>query len=211
MKLDWRTLTVIGIVLLAVSIPFLIADKVGGQGFVFNGFLFNPMDGNSYLAKMVEGARGDWKFTLPYTADPGQGAFLFLFYILLGKLAGLFSMPMLFVFHTARLLCTLFLLMELRKFCISLFPENSRLSWHTFVYAALFTGMGWLAIVFGRLSSDLNVPEAFTFFSAYANPHFPLSLALILFTLRKILLEKEKPFSPIFLLIGFILANLSPF
>ena len=211
MKIDWRSVTLITLILLAVSVPFVLAFGAAGEGYEFNGFLYNPMDGNSYLAKMVEGARGDWKFTLPYTAEPGQGAYLFLFYILLGKLAGLLSLPNLLIFHVARILCALTLLLELRKFCRALFPDDKEMSWKAFLVSALFSGMGWLAIGIGRLSSDLNVPEAYTFLSSFANPHFPLSLALILFTLRKMLLENEKTFQPLFLLIGFVLANLSPF
>jgi hypothetical protein len=211
MKVEWRSVVLISVVLLLVALPFLLAIGIAGQGVVFNGFLYNPLDGNSYLSKMVEGARGDWKFTLPYTAEPGQGAYLFLFYILLGKLAALLSLPNILVFHFARILCALYLLLELRKFCQALFPDDKNLAWKAFLVAALFSGMGWLAVGIGRLSADLVVPEAYTFLSSFTNPHFPLSLALILFTLRKILLEDEKPFQPTFLLIGFVLANLSPF
>ncbi len=211
MKMDWRSVILISVVLLVVALPFLFAMGIAGQGYVFNGFLYNPLDGNSYLAKMVEGARGDWKFTLPYTAEPGQGAYLFLFYLLLGKLAALLSLPNILVFHIARILCALYLLVELRKCCRTLFPDDKNLSWKALLVATLFSGLGWLAVGIGRLSADLVVPEAYTFLSSFTNPHFPLSLALILFTLRKILLEDEKPFQPIFLLIGFVLANLSPF
>jgi hypothetical protein len=211
MKIDWRTLIVISIVLLAVSIPFLMANQMGGKGFVFNGFLYNPIDGNSYLAKMVEGARGDWKFTLPYTAESGKGAYIFLFYILLGKIAGLLGITMIMAFHVTRVLCSLYLLIELHRFCKSLFPSDDRLARRSFFLAALFTGMGWLGIIFQRLTPDLITPEAYTFLAAYTNPHFPLSLGLILLTLRNTLLQPAKNWSIWFLLVGFLLANLSPF
>jgi hypothetical protein len=209
--MEWRSVVLISVVLLVVALPFLFALGAAGRGYVFNGFLYNPIDGNSYLAKMVEGTHGDWKFTLPYTSEPGQGAYLFLFYILLGKLAVLLSISNIVVFHATRILCALYLLLELRKFCRALFPDDKGMSWKAFLTATLFSGLGWLAVGIGRLSPDLVVPEAYTFLSSFTNPHFPLSLALILFTLRKILLEYEKPFQPIFLLIGFVLANLSPF
>ena len=72
---------------LAIVLPFVIAALVGGPQRVFVGFLFNPIDGATYLAKMYEGLMGQWRFTLPYTAEPGQGAYLFLFYLFLGHLA----------------------------------------------------------------------------------------------------------------------------
>ncbi len=56
-------------------------------------FLFGSDDGYSYLAKMRLGLRGDWLFTLRYTAEPHSGALLFLPYIALGKLTGLAVSP----------------------------------------------------------------------------------------------------------------------
>ncbi len=46
---------------------------------------------------------------------------------------------------------------------------------------ALFgSGMGWLASIFGIFSADFWVAEGYPFLSAYANPHFPLGLAIVL-------------------------------
>ena len=210
-KIETRFILFIVLFLLVIGIPSMIAPKLAGEGYTFNGFLYNPIDGNSYLAKMVEGARGDWKFTLPYTAEPGSGAYIFLFYILLGKFAGLLGIPMIIAFHITRVLCSLYLLIELHRFCRSLFPADDQMAWRSFVLAALFTGMGWLGIIFQRLTPDLITPEAYTFLAAYANPHFPLSLGLILLTLRKTLLQPAKNWSIWFLPVGFLLANLSPF
>ena len=62
---------VIILALVSLSGPFLYAWENSGEDTVFGGFLFNPIDGNSYLAKMYQGWRGDTQFTLPYTAEPG--------------------------------------------------------------------------------------------------------------------------------------------
>ena len=43
--------------------------------------------------------------------------------------------------------------------------------------------MGWIALVFGKFTSDFWVAEAYPFLSAFSNPHFPLALALILLLL----------------------------
>ena len=66
-----------------------LAVIAGGDTHVFGGFLLNPLDGNSYLAKMQQGASGSWRFTLPFTPEPGEGAYLFLFYLALGHLCRL--------------------------------------------------------------------------------------------------------------------------
>ncbi len=210
-KSNMGVAVLVGVVLLVLSIPVLVAPALAGDRFGFAGFLYNPLDGNSYLAKMVEGARGDWKFTLPYTAQPGEGAYIFLFYLLLGKLAALLDLPMIATFHTARLLCSLYLLIELWRFCRAFFTENEPLAFRSYMAAVLFSGMGWLGLALNRLTPDLIVPEAYTFLSCYANPHFPLSLGLILLVLRQVCLLRKVKWHIWLLLVGFILANLSPF
>jgi len=170
------------LVLLIISVPYLTAWVAAGSGYSFGGFLLNPYDGNSYLAKMYEGWRGDWRFTLPFTAVPGQGAYLFTFYLLLGHAARLLGLPLIGVFHGARLLATVLLLWALWNFLQNLNPQGK----HTglvFALACLGLGMGWLAFPFGAVSSDFWVAEAYPFLSAYANPHFVLSLAILVWLL----------------------------
>ena len=57
--------------------PALYASQNAPAGYEFAGFTYNAIDGNSYLAKMRQGWEGEWKFTLPYTSDPGEGTYLF--------------------------------------------------------------------------------------------------------------------------------------
>ena len=170
------------IALLAVTAPYLFAARAGGADFVFSGFLLNPLDGNSYLAKMYQGRAGSWQFTLPFTVDPGEGDYLFLFYLALGHLARLLSLPNLLVFHLARLLGAAFLLWTLWRYFGALFAA-SRPRKTAFALAALGSGMGWLLIASGALPSDFWVAEAYPFLSSFANPHFPLSLGLMLWLL----------------------------
>ena len=68
-------------VILLISLPFVYAFQSGNAESIFGGFLINPIDGHSYLAKMQQGYQGEWRFVLPFTAEPGQGAYLFLFYL----------------------------------------------------------------------------------------------------------------------------------
>ena len=76
----WFALLISLCVLLLVTIPYFLAARSAGTDYEFSGFLLNPLDGNSYLSKMFQGWEGNWRFKLPYTADPGEGAYLFLFY-----------------------------------------------------------------------------------------------------------------------------------
>ncbi len=175
----WILLTgVILAVLVLTNLPYGYAVRESGPGYVFGGFLLNPVDGNSYLAKMYEGWRGEWRFTLPYSADPGSGAYLFTFYLFLGHLARWLSLPLALVFHLARILATLFLLLVLQHFFSRLMPDRAS-GWLAFALAALGSGIGWIGVPFGAFTADFWVAEAYPFLSAYANPHFPLAIGLL--------------------------------
>jgi len=173
---------ILGIVLLLTILPYLLAANAGGEERVFAGFLLNPMDSNTYLAKMYQGWRGDWLYTLPYTAEKSQGAYLFLLYIFLGHLSRLTGISLLLVFHAARILAAIAMLIALHRFCRSVLPVSSQANYATLL-AAFGSGLGWLALPFGSVTSDFWVAEAYPFLSAYANPHFPLSIALLLWIL----------------------------
>jgi hypothetical protein len=167
------------IVMVSISLPYLLAARAAGREHIFAGFLLNPLDGNSYLAKMYEGWRGEWLFTLPYTAETGRGSLLFIFYLLLGNLARQAGISLLATFHAARLLAALALLFALHRFLSFTLAEiGARRT--AFAMAVFGSGMGWLALPFGAFTPDFWVAETYPFLSAYANPHFPLGLALLL-------------------------------
>ena len=195
-----------------ITLPYIFAAQAGGADYVFGGFLINPYDGNSYLAKMYEGWRGEWRFTLPYTAQPGKGAYLFIFYILLGHLARLVGLPLALVFHFARLAGALALLWALYRFLKVVFPEERERNL-AFVLAALGSGLGWLALPFGGFTSDFWVVEAYPFLSAYATPHFAFGLALLLYLLAPNPngLERAAPWVMKVLLASLLLSALAPF
>lgn len=167
-----------GLFVFAIAVPFLWAASVGRGEFVFGGFLINPLDGNSYLAKMLQGWQGSWTFTLPYTADPGQGAYLFLYYLFLGHLARWSGVNIILSFHLARLASSMLMLLALWYFFRASIADL-RLQKIAFAFAIFGAGLGWLGIFFGAFTADLWVAEAYPFLAAYANPHFPLGIALI--------------------------------
>jgi len=171
------------LVLLLVTGPFIFAILGEDNGFVFNGFLLNPLDGNSYLAKMYQGWEGNWKFVLPFTSDPGKGAYLFLFYLALGHLARILNLQLLTIFHVTRILGCISLLWALWQFYGSVFLD-SRLHKLAFAVSSLGSGLGWILISTGHLTSDFWVAEAYPFLSSYTNPHFPFGLSLLLFLIR---------------------------
>lgn len=182
-----RNLFIIYMVL--IILPYLFAGSRGGEERIFGGFLLNPSDGNTYLAKMYEGWRGEWSFTLPFTAEKGNGAFLFLFYLVLGHLSRVTGLSLILLFHIARVFGAAYLFYCLYDFILWIFVD--RPSWVNRILALVLfgSGLGWLLVPFGWVTSDLWVAESFPFLSGFANPHFSLGMALLL----RIFLGLAKP------------------
>ncbi len=162
--------------LLVQSLPFVLAGSAADGQHQFAGFLLNPTDGFSYLAKMRQGFDGQWSFTLPYTAEPGDGAAINLYYLFLGHLARIAGLGLAFTFNLARLLGAAGLCAALYRLLVATLPEAQR-SW-AFGLALFGSGLGWLAVLFGGFTSDFWVAEAYPFLASFANAHFPLGLAL---------------------------------
>lgn len=204
-----------GLFLAASMLPYLFAAQAGGDTLVFGGFLFNPIDGNTYLAKMQQGYSGAWYFTLPYTAEKGAGWLLFLYYLFLGHVARWTGLSLLWVYHLARLAGCLALLAGLVRFILRSLGEGAagRLA---LLLAAFGSGMGWLVMPFGAYSADFWVAEAYPFLSAFATPHFSLGLGMLLFLLAPPLAGgASQPAWPVralrTTLLAFSLAVISPF
>ncbi|MBE9523998.1 MAG: hypothetical protein IMY76_02795 [Chloroflexi bacterium] len=167
------------VVLLIITVPYLYAFTAGGDQAHFGGFLFNPLDGNTYLAKMRQGWDGSWRFRLPYTADPGEGAYLNLFYLTLGHVSRILHLPLLMSFHLARWISSVALLWMLWHFFGKIFQKTypRRIA---FVASTLGSGMGWLLLPISQFTADFWVAETYPFLSAYTNPHFSLGLVFML-------------------------------
>ncbi len=160
-------------------IPYLLATEAVSGKAVFGGFLIHPLDGFSYLSKMRQGLDGGWLFRLPYAAEPGEGAFTFVYLLLLGHLAGWFGTPLLVLYHGARVVAALAMFLMAFGFYEVVLPDR-RSRWLAFVLTLFCTGVGWLGLPTGFFATDLWMPESIPFLSAYANAHFPLASACIL-------------------------------
>ncbi|HEC33410.1 MAG TPA: hypothetical protein ENI37_01685 [Chloroflexi bacterium] len=181
-KQEWRWVTWVALVLVAASwLPYTVAWAAAPPGTHFTGLVYNPLDGHTYIAKMRLGAEGSWLFRLTYTPEPQRGAPIYLFYLLLGHLARWAGLPLLAVYHGARTAGGLALLFGLYRLAADLADEvrQRRL---LFLLAALGAGLGWLAAPLGRETPDLWVVEVFPFAALLTNAHFPLALALMVWS-----------------------------
>ena len=166
------------LVVAVTTLPYLLAYHVPPDH-VFTGILVNPADGNSYLAKMREGWLGSWLFTLPYTAAPGPGVFIFTYYLLLGHLARWTGASLDLVYQLARAVGGLAMLLSAYAFIERVCDSRA---WRVcaWLFFAIGSGLGWLAVAFGGFTSDLWVAEAIPFLAVFVNAHFALATALLL-------------------------------
>ncbi len=199
-------------ILLLSGLPYLIVFLATPDGWHYSGLLVNPYDSHSYLAKMGQGFEGNWLFHLTYTPEPHAGAFIFTFYLALGHLAAWLHLPLPVTFHLARLLAGFGLLWVAFRFITHVTPDpkEQRLA---FILLLTASGLGWLGVFLGAFPIDLWVPEAFVPYSLYANPHFPMGMALMLIIFQRVIWPP--PVSPVSLmgsgLAGLALAMILPF
>jgi hypothetical protein len=206
----------LGVALLVLglaSLPYLAGALAAGPDRVFTGLQVNPLDGVSYLAKMRIGYNGGWLFQLPFMPEQEQGVFLFTYFIALGHLARILNLPLIVVFHTARLLGGFALLWMIYELIarVTAAVELRRRSWWI---VALSSGVGWLAVLLGHAdSSDVTIPESNTFYSLMANAHFALAATLMIAMF--ILILEFRSFSigrvVVLTILSLILAILQPF
>jgi hypothetical protein len=184
---SWVLVFSICLVLLT-AIPYLIAaSQLGGE---FTGSLIGVEDGNSYIAKMLEGAQGDWLFRSPYTTANQSGALIYLPYLLLGKLFGASVQhgTLVLAFHLFRSLAIMALCFAIYDF-FSLFLQDEKLRRLGLVLATLGNGFGWFVLflgfpsLFGTIPLDFYSPEAFGFLAIFSLPHLVLARALLLWGL----------------------------
>lgn len=171
----WSTVT-----LFLASVPFLYCLLNTPPNTHFMGAIYDTVDINSYFAKMQEGREGSWLFHLTYSPEHDAGAFIFLPYLLLGRLAGLLNLSNILVYHFARIVCGLVMLLASYHFISWFFSDKSqRLT--AFLLVCFGGGVGWLLVpVIGLRSTDLSIPESLSFFSILMAPHYTLAVALLL-------------------------------
>ncbi len=177
---EWRWAVVAALLVVALAaLPYCIAWLYCPPDAVYTGLLFNPFDGHSYLAKMRQGANGEWLFRLPFTPEEQRRTFLFGYYLLLGHIANWFGLPLIAVYHAARSVNSFGLLLLGYRFAAEFIADVSgrRLA---FLFFALSSGLSWATVGFGLVGLGMQLIETNTFFSMLSNPHFPLAGALVL-------------------------------
>lgn len=179
------------LVLVLTSLPYFIGFYTESPDWRFSGFVFNVEDGNSYIAKMLRGASGDWLFRSPYTYQEQSGVLAFFPYILLGKLASGAEMhtQLVVLYHLFRWMAGLFVMYSTYAF-LALFVKSIWIRRLGLVLASLGGGLGWILVIVGRsqwlgsMPLEYYSPETFGFLSIYGIPHLAMARGMLLSALR---------------------------
>lgn len=168
-----------------LTIPYLLGYILARQGTSFSGVIMNPEDSQSYFAKMLQGFEGRWLYTIPFTTEQHDPAFLGGFYLALGHVARWLRISIDGVWHFARIVADLFLFMATFGF-IAIFLNDRRTRWIAYLLAVFSSGLGWLLFLLqepywlGAFPVDFKMPEAHLFFSALTFPHVAIGTGLVL-------------------------------
>jgi len=163
------------------SLPYLVGYALSSAEWHFGGSFIYPQDGNSYLAKMRQGAAGAWLVHLPYTSEAHAPAPVWMLYPLLGKLAVFTGLSFEATYHLARLAGGLALLAALGLFLRAYVPHRA---WRQFAFILIVVsgGLGLLLSILlpKYIPLELLAPHLYIFAMLYSPPHMSLGLAVLL-------------------------------
>ena len=95
--------SVLVLILLLNLIPYWFGYTIKESNTVFIGVYNNLNDVVTYLAEMQQGAEGNWLVYNQFTSEEQQPALIFIFYIILGKVAKLLGLSVITAFFIARI------------------------------------------------------------------------------------------------------------
>lgn len=168
-----------------LALPYILGYLTSGPGIEFTGLIMNPEDSNSYFAKMLQGYEGHWLYTIPFTSEAHDAAFLGGFYLLLGHIARILGVGLDPAWHLSRALASMFLFLVTFAFIAEFLPKRN-MRWTAYLIALLGSGLGWLLFIAGQpywlgaFPVDFKMPEAHLFFTALAFPHVAVGTALLM-------------------------------
>jgi hypothetical protein len=176
--------------MLLTTLPYFIGFQTQGEDWRFTGFVFGVNDGNSYIAKMLAGAEGDWLFRTPYTYLEQRGILAYFPLIVLGKLVAPPARHEQFVvlYHVSRFVGGMLAILATYEW-IAYFVDRISVRRLGTLVACFGGGLGWLLVILGQgnwlgsLPLDFYSPETFGFLALYGLPHLAVARAFLLYGL----------------------------
>lgn len=177
---EWRWVIMLSSVLvLAALFPFLwvAVSNPASEDQRFMGALHDYANTAGYLSKMIQGSQGEWLGQYLHTPEPHNGVLIDSLYTVLGQLARLTRIPVIVLFHVARIGAAFFMYAGIYYLGATIWMRlRSRRVF--FVLAVFSSGLGWLlAPLLNEFNfPDLLYPELYPFYSTLVNVHLPLAV-----------------------------------
>jgi hypothetical protein len=178
----------------ATTAPYVIAVLGAPSGSVFTGTLTAYDDTFTYFAWTRQSADGRLLMCDLFTSESQECRFFLPLWSALGLVVRITHAPIAFVFHLARILAALLLLLVARAVAKTVIKSRTRIQYFLWLYATS-AGFGWLVYllkskvsIIAPLESsgsiDLNVPEGTAFRSVFGQVHFAVGVALLAMALK---------------------------
>ena len=158
------------LVIIIVNSNLLILAAGLSEGEHLGKAIAGDGDYPTYLAKMKIGLDGGWRYINRYTTEPHDPSYLFLFYILLGHLAGIFKLNLHITYHAARFILAFFALKVLYDFIKKYWDEREPA---TVLLLAVFLSGSYLFNIDG-------VPQCHIYSGMMGYTHYMLTLICLL-------------------------------
>jgi len=177
--------SVSGVILLVSTVPYVLGYLAQTPAMRFGGALLDREDYESYLARMWQGYRGEWKAVLLFTPEDHVGVCFVPLYVVLGHIARVLSLSLPSVYQLARLIFGGWMLRVIYCF-IAHIVDAVRTRRTAFLLAVAASGLGWLTQMIAPAPSggvspmDFWLLDGFVYLALLVSPHFCLSIALVL-------------------------------
>lgn len=173
-------------VALFVEATYVLAERGATGHGIFAGQIWAPHDVAQYVAAMNDGARGAFFIRDRLTSEAHAPAFIYGFYVLLGKAAHALGFGAEAGYRLAGVLGRIFVLLAIYRATAMVSPVPSR---RQLAFGLTVLGGGFISLVtvlqlvtgleLGLSGRDLEEPEFGTFILMFASPHLMFGLGLM--------------------------------
>lgn len=176
------------IVAVLMILPYLIAYFLTPKGQVFTGFIFESVDGFTYLSKMSNAEHG-LSFLNNYTIGENYGGYHFMMYILMGKISLLFKMPYIVTYHILRVILSVIFVYILYELLITMNIKDNKKQ-NIIVFITVFLSNNEFIKDLVRIYSRKKIGngdqfiDSTPFTSMLYTPHYVLLMILLVLILK---------------------------
>ena len=174
--------------------PYVAAALRTPKGYVFTGVLSAYDDTFTYFAWTRQSADGRLLMCDLFTSEAQACEFFLPLWNVLGLVARVTHAPIALIFHSARTLGALLLLLVAQAVARTVMKSRTRVRYSLWLYA-MSGGFGWLVYALKSRSNllaagvasgsvDLNMPEAIAFRSVFAQVHFAVGVTLLCWAIK---------------------------